>query len=201
MKPDATRARKATFLMHALYLKPGEYYLGDHPTKVTTVLGSCVAVSMYHRPSGLAAICHAVAPDCDATASCPSGCPKLQRYVRCMIPAMVHAFSSRGVSPANIETKLFGGAAMIDGDNRRDPGKLVGAQNIAAAREVIQQCGLVLKSSDVGGRVGRKIIFETATGDILLKRLHPSSWRLLIPDKEMMMTPRRSNGKDKSIDR
>ena len=187
--------------MHALYLKPGEYYLGDHPTRVVTVLGSCVAVSMYHRPSGLAAICHALAPNCGATADCPNGCPRLHRYVNCMIPAMVRAFSSRGISPANIETKLFGGAAMIDGDSRRDPEKLVGAQNIAAAREVIQQCGLILKSSDVGGRVGRKIIFETATGDILLKRLQQDKWRLVAFDKEMMMNPRRSNEKDKSINR
>ena len=154
---------------------------------------------MYHRHSGLAAICHALAPDCGVTADCPKGCPQLYRYVNCMIPAMVRAFASRGISPANIEAKLFGGAAMIDGDNRRNPETLIGALNIAAARKAIRQCGLTLKSSDVGGRVGRKIIFETATGDILLKRLVPGYWRSP-PVVGEMMKPRRNNEKNKSID-
>ena len=182
--------------MQALYLKPGEYYLGNRPTRVVTVLGSCVAISMYHRPSGLAAICHALAPDCGAAADCPNGCPGLQRYVNCMIPAMARAFSARGIGPASIETKLFGGAAMIDGNNRRDPDKSVGALNIAASRKVIQQCGLTLKSSDVGGHAGRKIIFETATGDILLKRLQPTDWRSAVIGEKVVMNPRRNDEKN-----
>ena len=182
--------------MHTVYLKPGEYYLGDRPTRVTTVLGSCVAVSMHHRPSGLAAICHALAPDCGVASDCANGCPKQQRYVNCMIPAMVRAFSSHGIGPVNIETKLFGGAAMIDGDNQRNPETLVGALNIAAARKVIQQCGLTLKSSDVGGHVGRKIIFDTATGDILLKRLQPTDQRSAVIGEKGMMNPRRNDEKN-----
>jgi chemotaxis protein CheD len=160
--------------MRKLYLKPGEYYLGDQPARIVTVLGSCVAVSMFHRKSGLAALCHALAPDCGPAADCTNGCAQIYRYVNCMIPAMARAFLTRGIRPMDTETKLFGGAAMINAYSGATPRKSVGAMNIAAARKVIQNFGLILKSADVGGHLGRKIIFDTSTGDVLLKRLGPT---------------------------
>lgn len=156
--------------MRSLYLKPGEYYFGCHPVRITTVLGSCVSVSMYHRPDGLAALCHVVAPDCAARAACNQKCAEFHRYVNCMIPAMARSFFSRGIRPKEMEVKLFGGAAMIDGAGRRAFRTSVGAMNIAAARSVLQQHGLHVISTDVGGFAGRKIIFDASTGDVLLKR-------------------------------
>ena len=156
--------------MRSFYLKPGEYYLGDRPIRVTTVLGSCVAVSMYHSPSMLACICHVSAPACRPKDHCWDSCTQAYRYVNCMVPSMVRSFTKRGIEPKRIETKLFGGAAVIGEPGRSADEESIGSLNIAAARKTMAQLGLAIKSEDVGGFVGRKIVFDTSTGDILLKR-------------------------------
>ena len=44
-------------------LKPAELFISERPAIVRTVLGSCVAVTMYDRQLGIAAICHALLPE------------------------------------------------------------------------------------------------------------------------------------------
>jgi len=162
--------------MKSVYLKPAEYYFGDQPARITTVLGSCVALSLYYPRSGLAAMCHALASDCGNATSCQKKCANRYRYVSCMIPAMIHSFYSRGIKPEDIEAKLFGGAAMLDADSSRIS-RGVGALNVKAVQEILRKNNLKIKASDIGGRFGRKIIFDTRTGEVLLKRLHPANWR------------------------
>jgi chemotaxis protein CheD len=154
-----------------IYLKPGEYFLGDQPVLVHTVLGSCVAVSMFHRHSRLAALCHAVQPDCGTTGACQNRCAHPYRYITCMIPAMIRAFCSRQIHPADIEVKLFGGATMIGHPDGRQRQPAVGAMNLAAARKIIKARGLHLQAADVGGPLGRKIIFDTRAGVVMVKRM------------------------------
>ena len=161
--------------MRVVYLKPCEYYYGDRPVRVITVLGSCVAVTMYHRPSGLAAICHLVAPDCTISKGCTSECTQMGRYVNCMIPAMATSFATHGIRPAELEVKLFGGASMLDSGGRDNAQESLGEINTAMARKLLRQYGLTIKCADVGGHQGRKIIFDTRSGDVLLKRILPVS--------------------------
>jgi chemotaxis protein CheD len=157
--------------MHTVYLKPGEYYFGDQPVQIHTVLGSCVAVSMFHRRTGLAALCHTLAPDCRSAVACQKRCDRPYHYVSCTIPSMIRSFSARMIPASDVEVKLFGGAALIDAPEGDAHGSSVGMMNIAAARNSFQKLGIILKASDVGGRCGRKIIFDTRTGDVLVKRM------------------------------
>ena len=54
------------------------------------------------------------------------------------------------------------------GTNRK---KSVGQQNIEATLNVLSNKNLTIISSDFGGTRGRKIIFYTQTGRVLLKKL------------------------------
>jgi chemotaxis protein CheD len=47
----------------------------------------------------------------------------------------------------------------------------VGRQNILIAMRQIEDHGLILVASDTGGIQGRKLIFKSDTGVVLLKRL------------------------------
>ncbi len=158
-----------------IYLKPGELCISETEVVVTTVLGSCVSVTLYHRPSKLASICHAMQPRCPQQKpdldQCPTKCKGRYRYATCSVEDMVKRMLSHGLRPKDIEVKLFGGAALIGTRSAGSSGS-VGQLNVKAAMETISRCGLVLKVMDVGGNFGRKIIFNTSTGDILMKRLH-----------------------------
>lgn len=143
-----------------VYLKPGELYFATSPTVVTTVLGSCVSVTMFDRLSGTAAICHALLPEGPSADAF--------RYVDSSILHMLEMFASHGVNRQRLEVKVFGGADML-GVNGSRVG--VGRRNVEIASQVLAAAGLKASIADVGGTRGRKLFFVTGTGEIFLKRL------------------------------
>lgn len=154
----------------AVYLKPGEVHIAQTPTVVTTVLGSCVSVTMFAPAAGIGAICHGLLPACREKRSCDGSCTEGFKYVECSIQRMAERFKKLGIPPHEIEVKLFGGADMISAKGRGNATN-VGRQNIDIALQALEGEGLTLATYDVGGNGGRKIHFYTHTGEVLLKRL------------------------------
>jgi chemotaxis protein CheD len=146
-----------------VYLKPGEVHISDRPSKVSTVLGSCVAITMFSQSKGLGGICHALLPRNQFF----SEREKLH-YVDSSIFYMLWTFESYGVKRDAIEVKLFGGANLFERENGKET---VGQSNVEVALDVISFEGLSLIASDVGGTQGRKLFFETHTGRVFLRRL------------------------------
>jgi chemotaxis protein CheD len=153
----------------ALYLRPGDWFVGKKLGLVRTILGSCVAVTMFHWPTRHAAICHAVMPVCVEKRHCGGFCENSSKYAGCIVHNMVEAFAQQGLHSRDIEVKLFGGADGLTNGNLNSSG--VGRRNIEEAMKAIQNARLTLKLSDVGGFQGRKLFFDTNTGEVLLKRL------------------------------
>ena len=155
----------------SVYLKPGEMAVRDVPTRVTTVLGSCVAVTMYVSRFRVGAICHALLPRCRERGQCQTGCAEPFKYVNCVVPEMIEAIKRRGARPRDIEVKLFGGADMFAPMPGSRRSVSVGGENVEEAIRAVEAFGLRIKVSDVGGTRGRKIFFFTHTGEVWLKRL------------------------------
>lgn len=147
-----------------IFLKPGEQHFAVTPTIVTTVLGSCISITMHSPEHGKSAICHAVLPY-----EITSGEPF--RYVDSAIAAMLRMFNRHGIRKTALEVKLFGGADILSHSEKRYRDMTVGKQNILRARQIFEKEQLSLLSYDVGGTRGRKIFFNTQTGVIYLKRL------------------------------
>lgn len=147
-----------------IVLKPGEIYATERPVLVTTVLGSCISVTMFCRARRSGAICHAILPN-----RCGRGDENDSRYVDTSIFAMLRRFNAWGIGPGELEIKIFGGADMLAPVQSRGPG--VGRQNIDTALRIIEAQRLALIASDLGGYRGRKIFFRTHTGEVLVKRL------------------------------
>lgn len=162
----------------SLHLNPGELYIGKKPALISTILGSCVAVVMFHPTSAIGAICHSLLPDCQCHEEPCLGksCRDCFRYVDCSVVHMVNWFRDQGAPPWELQVKLFGGSDMFD-HNMGD--RSVGQQNIRIAREVIEKEGMRLLALDVGGNRGRKIIFNSMTGEVFMKRLRSSQGQAL----------------------
>jgi len=156
-----------------LYLKPGEWYCGQEPVLITTVLGSCVAVTMFNRQTRLAAMCHALMPACGEKRHCRQLCDEFSRYTSCIVPRMAEVYFERGIAAGSIEVKLFGGSHSLSTDSR-DSLK-VGTRNLDHAMTSIRKDGLKLVKWDVGGSKGRKLLFDTYSGGVLMKRLNPNA--------------------------
>ncbi len=152
-------------------LKAGEMHCAERPTLVVTVLGSCLSVILYSRRLGIGGICHGLLPSCGNQKTCSGDCVEKFRYVDCAMRQMVKIFDRFGVKRSELEVKCFGGADMFSRPIEKSGLLSVGRQNSEAADEVMKSEGLTLITRDVGGLQGRKILFYTHTGEVLLKRL------------------------------
>lgn len=153
-----------------VHLSPGQLLVTRDARMVATVLGSCVAVTMFHEPSGLAAICHAMLAEPRAREMVWPGDPARFRYVSHALPEMIGTFHRAGVRPQAVEVKLFGGANVIGRAHQGDP-LWIGGSNIAAARRLLDRAAFAIAAENTGGDHGRKILFNTATGEVLHKHL------------------------------
>lgn len=163
-----------------VYLKPGELYIGNTAANVVTTLGSCLAVTVYHSRSRLGAICHGLVSQCMDKETCESSCAEEFRYVDCAILYMLKTFDALGIKRSEIEVKLFGAAdAIVLGLKVK---RTVGKENINMARDILKREHLRVKSSDIAGTRGRKIFFNTRSGEVYLKYLKeaPTSERVKI---------------------
>jgi chemotaxis protein CheD len=158
-----------------IFLKPGEMVVsgGSDPSVVTTLLGSCVAVTMFSPRHRIGAICHALLPVCRHEGVCTPGHSEAGKYVECAIKIMLERLASYGVGKLELECKLFGGSDMFEsGEGGRC--QSVGRQNIEMALKLLERESLRPVTRDLGGTRGRKIIFHTHTGEVFLKRLRKS---------------------------
>jgi len=151
-------------------LNPGEAYVGSGPAVVTTILGSCVSVTMRHAQSGISAMCHGVLPTCSKEKCSEQACPERFKFVQCSIKRMLEKFDACGIHRSGIEVKVFGGSDMF-GVTSGTTRKTVGKQNINIAQSLLESEGLRISSCDTGGCQGRKIVFFTETGEVFLKRI------------------------------
>jgi chemotaxis protein CheD len=152
-----------------VFLKPGEWILADAPTHVKTILGSCVAITVRSPRLGLAAMTHCLLPSAgEAIESLEDA--DAARYVDSALDIVFDKFAQRGALPSELEVKLVGGADGLTQDLSRGRYS-VGARNVRTALGEIAKRGITPSASVVGGQTGRVMVFDTATGDLFVKRL------------------------------
>lgn len=157
-----------------IYLRSGEIHFTDQPGVVITVLGSCVSVTLFHRRSGLSAICHGLLPHCRSRHVCGRNCADAAKYVECSLRTIMEQFKQFGVKLSELEAGIYGGADMFGMSAALTSRFSVGKQNVETAIKRLQHEGVPVHTIDVGGNRGRKIYFNTQTGGIQLVHLQPT---------------------------
>ena len=143
------------------YLYPGTIFVHRHPHLVTTVLGSCVAVCLWNQSAQLGGINHYLLPLWNGE-GLPT--PKYGNIAIAKLVEKVRAYSSPG---DKLIAKVFGGASMWE----KTEGLLaVGQRNIEFAIETLESLKISIVSSDLGGHQGRKVIFNSGDGTVLMRR-------------------------------
>lgn len=161
-------------MMRDIYLHPGELLVTAEPCWVRTVLGSCVAVTLFSRRPAFAAICHAVLPSRRYQASSFAGgeAGGVFRFVDGALERMLAEVRAHSFRLEDLETKVFGGSRLAEGRGAGMPAPAqVGELNVAEVFRILSRAQLRVDAEDTGGSQGRKILFNTATGVVLLKRL------------------------------
>lgn len=148
-------------------LRPGELIITDQPTIVTTLLGSCISICLYHPLKKIGGMCHCLLP----AKLGPQSNKLPYSFVNDTISHMFEVIEQDYHIPRReIKVKLFGGADVLEPKQPfGNSGKSIGLQNIEAARAVIERYGLEITSQKVGGDNGYKLFFNTRTGEVFLR--------------------------------
>ncbi len=162
-------------------LHSGELFFTQHSTLITTILGSCVSLTMYYNVrTKIAGMCHILLPSCSRKKQCSKPCTEMFRYLNCTVRYMVKYFEQHNILRKEIEVKVFGGSDILALTDNGRGRKSVGKQNIEMAKKTLHYEHINVKAVHVGGTFGRKIFFFTDTGEVLVKRIKKS----LLPKQE-----------------
>jgi len=142
------------------YLYPGTLFAHRQQHLVTTVLGSCVSVCLWDTALRIGGINHYLLPLWNG-----DGLPT-PKYGNIAIGKLIDKLQGLGAG-SKLVAKIFGGASMWE---KTDGLLAIGQRNIELASDLLEQHRIPIISQDVGGPVGRKIIFNTGDGTVLLKR-------------------------------
>lgn len=149
-----------------VFLHPGELWFGGERMRVRTILGSCVAITLWHPQRRIGGMCHYMLPGCVES----SKVPRDGRYAEEAISLLREQIERNNTQPHEYEAKLFGGGNMFPPSHLRSDILPVSDRNIAVARELMTRHGFRIKAEHMGGHGHRSIIFEVNNGDVWVRQ-------------------------------
>ena len=150
------------------FLKPGYIYLPEKPTVISTVLGSSLSVSLFDRSMKTGGMNHFLFPLVTKQEKTTA------LFGNIAVATLVKMMLENGSRRSNLEAQIFGGA-YNPSISQRD----IGTDNLRSDRRLLARTQVKIVSEDVGGELGRKIVFNTQTCEIItlkVDRLRDSDW-------------------------
>lgn len=159
-------ADKASSSPNIITLHAGELIFGKGQQIVKTLLGSCVAVTLFHPSRKLAGICHFALPSPKRS----SGKVTDPRYAdNCFLLFARHA-KKHSIVLSEFDAHIVGGGNMLDTQVNvavEDGEKgTIGERNARTALLLATQYGVNVISIDVGEFGYRQLQFNTANGEL-----------------------------------
>lgn len=134
----------------------------------TQALGSCVAVVLYDSCAKIGGLAHTMLPD--QSSAKKSSRDDLAKFVDTATEELLRIMIKNGARKDLIKAKLVGGANMFP--DIAVPDKLhIGKRNSDTAKMKLEELGIKLVAEDTGGSLGRTVILDTATGDLLVRTI------------------------------
>ncbi|OYY92269.1 MAG: hypothetical protein B7Y41_16535 [Hydrogenophilales bacterium 28-61-23] len=165
------------------YLQPGELWFGDENTRIRTILGSCVAITLWHPRLRIGGMCHYMLP----TRARKQGADLDGRYGDEAMALLIRHIDAADCRLQDFEVKLFGGGRMFQHAycaGSSCASQQVHDRNIEVARTMAAQHGLPIKAEHLGGHGHRQVILDVWSGHAWLKHT-PLAEQARCPLKEV----------------
>jgi len=141
--------------LHFLY--PSAIFASKTPYRVSTILGSCVAVCLFDPMLKFGGINHFMLPYWNGQGLAS---PKFGNIA---IEKLIEKMLLMGSDKRNLKAKVFGGGEVIETSIKQF---VIGERNIKIAFEMLEEFKIPVIAKSIGGKNGRKIEFNTATGEV-----------------------------------
>ena len=152
-----------------IHLQAGDIYFGEAPAHIKTLLGSCVAVTVWHAQLKVGGICHYLLVPTKELKAQEQGTQYDNSY-RYALPALEYLYRNmlKHAPVEEYEVCLFGGSNMYS----HSAMPTIGENNIAFAQQWLKQHKFSVKKSDILGDICRTILFNLTNGQVTVKQYH-----------------------------
>lgn len=145
----------------------GEHWFGDGTIRLTTLLGSCVALCLWHPVRHCGGLAHIVLPGRKRSPQANAALDA--RYADEAISLFQAEAEQLGSRLCEYHAKIFGGGDMFDTAPSRSPLMEIGKRNIEAVETLLASERVTIRSRHIGGQGHRKLVFDLPSGDVWLK--------------------------------
>lgn len=142
------------------FVQPGYMFISREPHLLSTVLGSCISVCIWDPKLGFGGMNHYIHAQ-------PFKKEQTAQFGTIAIPHLIRSMLKMGSQKYNLKAHIVGGA-----QNPNTGSILIGKQNIETAERVLKKNNIDIITFDTGGEFGRKVIFDTETGEIVIYKVN-----------------------------
>ena len=159
-----------------IFLQPGEFFFGEDKTRIRTLLGSCVAITLWHPKLHVGGMCHYMLPRRPRRPGWENE-PADGRYAEDAMKMFLREMQRTRTRASEFQVKLFGGGRMFRREKALEARQTIAEANVDFGRSAIAQCGFKLSAEDLGGHGHRNVILDVWSGDVWVRQNEPQMLR------------------------
>ncbi|MDC3962709.1 chemotaxis protein CheD [Polyangium jinanense] len=129
---------------------------------MTTVVGSGVAICLFHADRRTAGLCHYTLP------LCPQRTASSARFGDSAFRTLMAQLEELGCTAEGMVARVFGGSNI---SLHASPVRSLGDENVAVALKLLEATGIPIVEQGVGGNKGRHLAYCTDDGTISVRTL------------------------------
>ena len=150
-------------VVREVYLRPGDFCFGEGKLRITTLLGSCVSIVLWHPLLAHGGMCHYMLPGRKQFRGNlqPDG-----KYGEEAMELFMFELKKRRTVPSQYQVNIYGGGNMFD--EQAPTGMEIGKQNIEMAYSLLDERGFSVAHEHLGSFGHRKIEFDVWNGEVRL---------------------------------
>lgn len=149
------------------FLEPGSIFTCWQPYRIATVLGSGVSICLtdtVNKISGMNNVALAR----------QNGEENITKFANYSIPQLLEMMFELGADKKNIEAHIVGGSY-----SKKYLTRDIGKETVKEAKKILKKYKIPVVNDDTGGTFGRKVLFDTSTGEIIVyksRELREKDW-------------------------
>lgn len=152
-------------------LFPGEYYVTDKKVRISTLLGSCVSACLYDPVNRVVGMNHFLLSIRRYSQNAPLVMTEAGRYGVHAMEIIINGMLKLGAQKKHINAKVCGGSSLSITRENKDNFHCVGRVNCRFIKEFLQNDGIKIVSSDLGGPTGRVVHFDTKDYSLYIRKI------------------------------
>lgn len=139
----------------------GQVAAARTPDRLWSILGSCVALALYHPKRQVGMLSHVVLPFSDGRRGTPG------KFADTAVPHMLQLLRAMGVPSDELVAKIAGGACMFGHSMPLE----IGENNVRSIVHALEAVSIRIAGKDVGGAKGRRVTLDCSSGGLLVEVL------------------------------